>query len=216
MQTQFLFADEAGCFTFERSVGASRYFILCTILVEASDLGIHLMELRRRLYYEGRPFRTFKCSPADQEIRDEVFAVLQKDPFSVHATIMDKSKAPPNLRASKADFYLHGWSSHLRRSSSQYLRPDSNLVTGNTISIEQMRNVFDDAFRDICRQVIPAEQYNTTIHPCDTHPYMQAADYCTWAIQRKWEDGDERSYAYIADQISYENQLWQEESQHCP
>jgi hypothetical protein len=30
--------------------------------------------------------------------------------------------------------------------------------------------------------------------PHMSDPCLQVADYCTWAIQRKWERGDERSH----------------------
>ena len=32
-------------------------------------------------------------------------------------------------------------------------------------------------------------------------PCLQIADYCCWAIQRKWESGDDRSYVLIKDKI---------------
>ena len=54
----------------------------------------------------------------------------------------------------------------------------------------------------------PRQQWRTAFWPCQTDPCLQAADYCTWAIQRKWEKGDRRSYDLIKDKISYEYELW--------
>jgi hypothetical protein len=39
-------------------------------------------------------------------------------------------------------------------------------------------------------------------------PCLQAADYCTWAIQKKWERGNVRSYDLIAKRITRERDLW--------
>jgi hypothetical protein len=39
-------------------------------------------------------------------------------------------------------------------------------------------------------------------------PGIQVADYCAWAIQRKWERGDARSYDLIADKIDHEHEVW--------
>jgi hypothetical protein len=216
MPRQYLFADEAGCFAFKRGNGASRYYIVCTILMESCEVGHDLLALRRRLSWEGRPLRDyFHCSPEKQEIRDEVFAVLQQHPFTVHATIMEKSKAQPQTRTSEDRFYKYGWLYHLRHSTGLYLRRDSELhITAATIGTKKKRVAFEDAIRDVCRQVVPTKQFRTAFWPCETDPCLQAADYCTWAIQRKWEMGDTRSYDLIADRVTYEYDLWQRGTHH--
>ncbi len=40
-------------------------------------------------------------------------------------------------------------------------------------------------------------------------PMLWAADYCAWAIQRKWESGDDRSYVLIENKIVTEFNLWE-------
>lgn len=52
MQERYLFADEAGCFTFEKKQNVSRYFILCTITMETCDVAHDLHKLRRQLVWE--------------------------------------------------------------------------------------------------------------------------------------------------------------------
>jgi hypothetical protein len=37
-----------------------------------------------------------------------------------------------------------------------------------------------------------------------SEPCLVVADYCTWAIQRRWEWGDDRSYRLIADNVASE------------
>jgi len=43
---------------------------------------------------------------------------------------------------------------------------------------------------------------------------LQIADYCTWAIQRKWERTDAKSYNIIKDRITYEYDLWGHGTKH--
>ena len=43
----------------------------------------------------------------------------------------------------------------------------------------------------------------------ESDPCLQIADYCTWAIQRKWEGNDPRSHVLIADKIRSEFDVWQ-------
>ncbi len=50
--------------------------------------------------------------------------------------------------------------------------------------------------------------------PAATDPCIQAADYCAWAIQRKYETGQDRAYNIIKDRITYEYDLWSRGGQH--
>jgi hypothetical protein len=43
--------------------------------------------------------------------------------------------------------------------------------------------------------------------PNMSEPCLVVADYCTWAIQRKWERNDARSQVLLADKISSETEI---------
>ena len=53
MSNIFVFADEAGDFSFKRAVGASRYFILCTVTAVDAGLSHDLLQIRRELILSG-------------------------------------------------------------------------------------------------------------------------------------------------------------------
>jgi hypothetical protein len=55
---------------------------------------------------------------------------------------------------------------------------------------------------------LPIGKLQTTFCPAAADPCVQIADYCAWAIQRKWERADERSYRLIAGKIDHEYDLW--------
>jgi hypothetical protein len=42
----------------------------------------------------------------------------------------------------------------------------------------------------------------------ESDPCLQVADYCTWAIQRKWERNDNRSYDLISGKLESEYDVW--------
>jgi hypothetical protein len=47
--------------------------------------------------------------------------------------------------------------------------------------------------------------------PCHADPCLQVADFCAWAIQRKWESKDKwdiRSFDLIKDRVTYEYDLF--------
>jgi hypothetical protein len=43
--------------------------------------------------------------------------------------------------------------------------------------------------------------YDIFMHSATSHPMLQVADYCCWAISRKWKDGDLRSHAKIQSAV---------------
>lgn len=216
MSHVFLFADEAGDFAFRRGPNISKYYIVCTVTMPSCDAGTRLLELRRRLAWNHAPLGDyFHATKDNQAIRDVVYEALADEPFEVQATIMEKSKAQPQTRISEERFYQYGWYYHFKHSSSRYLERDTTLMaTVASIGTKKKRIGFEDAVRDCVRQKIPRRQWRTAFWPCQTDPCLQIADYCTWAIQRKWETGDARSYDLIQSKITYEYDLWQRGKTH--
>jgi hypothetical protein len=46
--------------------------------------------------------------------------------------------------------------------------------------------------------------WNVAFWPSESDPCLQAADYCTWAVWRKWEGNDPRSYQYLTGKVMTE------------
>lgn len=212
----FLFADEAGDFCFKPGDGPSKYYILCTVATTSCGIGQELLMLKRRLAWKGAPIRDhFHCTYDRQEVRDAVFELISQHDFTVQATVMEKSKAQPQTRTTEDRFYQYGWLYHLRHASKRFLSPnDSIQVTAATIGKRAKRITFEDAVKDVCQQIISKKRFRTAFWPSETDPCLQLADYCTWAIQRKWERGDARSYDLIAKKINYEYELWEHGTTH--
>ena len=93
MPRRFVFADEASCFTFNREPNVSKYFILCTVVMENCAAGTELVNLRRELAWDGFELGDYFHATKDkQAVRDRVYAAITRHPFTVQATIMEKSK----------------------------------------------------------------------------------------------------------------------------
>ena len=58
-------------------------------------------------------------------------------------------------------------------------------------------------------KVSPTASLRIACWPAAIDPALQVADYCSWAIQRKWERGDARSYASIANKVKSEFDLFE-------
>lgn len=218
MPNKLLFADEAGCFTFEKKPGASRYFILGTVAMEDDAIAAALIALRRKLAWEGAELGDFFHACTDkQSVRDAVFEAILKFPFSVQATIMEKSKAQPQVRRTKPRFYQYGWFYHFKHGTADLFGKEHEaLITAACLGTRKERAAFENAVHDVMRQTMRVKEWKTDFMPAAADPGLQVADYCAWAIQRKWESGgkDLRSYDLIKDRITYEYDLFEKGKVH--
>ena len=48
---------------------------------------------------------------------------------------------------------------------------------------------------------------SANVFPAGTDPCLIVADYCAWAIQKKWEHNNTLSYDLIKDRITFESDL---------
>jgi hypothetical protein len=216
MTRRFIFADEAGDFTFAKGNNLSRYFIVCTIMMDNCKIGDDLLALRRELAWRRAPLRDyFHASTDAQATRDDVFGLIKKYDFTIHANIMEKSKAQPQVRATQHKFYKYGWPYLFRHGIAPAIKSgDEILITAASVKTKKAQGAFTDAVNDVVQQHLPRAQWRTSFTPCGCDPCLQVADYCTWAIQRNWERGDDRSYKLIKDRISYEYELWGHGTKH--
>jgi hypothetical protein len=210
MSRLHIFADESGDFTFSNGPNISRYFIVCTVSMESCDVSHDLLKLRRALAWENGELRDhFHASAEKQTIRDAVFGTILQHDFTIQATIMEKCKAQPQTRTSDTRFYQYGWYYHFFHGMQTIARAYPEIhVTAASIGIKKERQTFKKAISAVMRQTIQGKTWSADVFPAGTDPCLQVADYCSWAIQKKWERGDDRSYELIKDRITYEFDLW--------
>lgn len=207
----FLFADEAGNFDFSRNAGASLYFVLTTITLPDSGVGLDLLRLRHQLLAEGKALERgyFHASEDEQAVRDRVFNVLAPHNFRIDATILEKSKAEPQVRYSHARFYKYAWFYHMKYVAPQIAGSNDLLaVVGASLGEKKKQTAFRLAILDVAAQTSRAARTRVACWPASCDPCLQIADYCCWAIQRKWERNDLQSYQLIASKIRTEFELW--------
>lgn len=201
-----VFADESGNFDFSRKQGASRYFILTTVSCPSFAVGDALLRLRREIAWEGHGTDSeFHATTDAQAVRDRVFDVLCTHDFRVDATILEKAKANPHTRQTDDRFYKLAWWLHMKHVAPRVVRPHDELfVVGASLGVKKKRAVMHTAVQDVIRQVSPTTNFRTASWNAHSEPCLQVADYCCWALSRKWEKGDDRSYALIQHKIRSE------------
>jgi len=217
MSNYFIYADEAGCFTFNKNHNVSRFFVIATIITEDwISPTIGLQKLRHQLVAEGLPVDGYFHATTDtQAVRDRVFAEIIKHDFTIQATLCEKSKAQPQVTASKARFYKMPWFFHCKWGIAPLLlKPDCVQITAASIGSKKEKATFVNALEDVKAQTFRRSPCHMDFRPCASDPCLQLADYCAWAIQRKWERSDLRSYDLIKSRITREYDMWAKGTTH--
>lgn len=206
MSIVYLFADESGNFDFSRQRGATRYFVLATIVADGCEVGNALLDLRRELTMEGFDFlREFHATDDSHHVRLRVFELLSTFDFRVDATIFDKPKTRLHVRDSVDRFYKSTWFYHLKYVAPRVTtRSDHLFVVAAQFQTKAKRKQIDLALREVCQQVVTCDGHNSACWPAAIDPCLQVADYCAWAIFRKWESNDDTYYRLIEDKIHSE------------
>ncbi len=205
MVRTYVFEDEGGDFTFKRKRGASRYFIIGTATMDDCNLGERLLTLRREPMWQGTVLEQFHATTDRQRTRDQVFDLIADSDIRVDATILDKAKTQDHLRADPPAFYKQALYLHFK-----YVIPrvagkhDDLAVVASSLQIKKMKGALAESVHDVVEQVASARRHITAFHQASTDPCLQVADYVTWAIQRKCESADDRSYKLIRHLIKSE------------
>lgn len=171
-------------------------------------LGLELDALRYRLTAEGKcDGDCFHASEDSQEVRDEVFKVLMCHPFDFDVTMLEKAKALPRIRKDEPTFFKYAWYYHFKYQAPRLRRKDL-IVVAASLDLKKHRSSFKGAIEDVVAQCMPGQRHHVGFWPSASDYGLQAADYCLWAIRRKYELQDTRSYEIIKDRIQSEFDLF--------
>jgi hypothetical protein len=206
----FVFAEEAGDFAFERGEGRSLYFILCSLRMPTCETGAALMDLRRNMRLRGLPVgNQFHATSDGWPIRREVFDTLARFPFDIDVTVLAKPKARHRTRTNEATFYKYAWYFHAKYLFKRVFPNHRDiLISAAALETKRGKAAFKNAFNEAVQQLAMHPHFAIDFPPSISDPCLQAADYCAWALQRKWEFNDRSMYDRIAPKIRSEFDLW--------
>lgn len=206
----YIYADESGNFDFSLRNGASRFFLLTTVVINDHAIEPDLLELRRQLAWDGLSLTGgFHANHDKRFVKSRVFEILSKHDFRIDVTILEKPKAEPRIRTTDMQFYKFAWFSHMRQVAPRVVAPsDSLLVVAASIGNRREQAALISDLQDVMNQTSPTSAVKTAMWTAASDPCLQVADYCSWAIFRKWERSDTRAYEIIADKIGLETDLF--------
>ena len=140
-------------------------------------------------------------------VRDRVFQIIESHDLYVDALILEKAKALPGIRSTEERFYQYAWYYLMKYVAPRTPAKELLVVSASVGSKKKRRLAFYSGVQDVIRQV-GRITCRTACWDAGSDACLQVADYCGWAIQRKWESGDASAYHRIATKIRSEFDLW--------
>lgn len=210
----YIYLDEAGNFDF--SPTGTRYFMLGSIAIER-PFGFYapLAELRLDLLERGLNIECFHASNDQQSTRNEVFGVIRDhlNGMRIDATVVEKCKTGPALRGDD-QFYPKMLGYHLRHILESVRIADyaNVIIITDALPHQKKRKAIEKSVKQTLADMLPDNvPYRVWHHDSRSALGLQLADYCTWAIYRKWNSGgaDLRSYNVIAPAVRSEFDIFQ-------
>ena len=207
MQYLYIFLDESGNLDF--SIKGTKYFVLTGISkVRPFEVYKEMAELKYDLIESGLNIEYFHASEDRQVVRDKVFEIVRKhlEGIRIDSLIVEKRKTGKSLQVEEK-FYPE-MMGHLIK----YVLKGVNLteikevlIFTDSIPIKRKREAIEKAIKEVLKRVLPDTlNYRILHHASKSNFDLQIIDYCSWAIYRKWESNDSRSYVYIENAIKSE------------
>jgi hypothetical protein len=217
MRTLYLFIDESGNFDF--SPGGTKYFILTVMsTTNPSNIGAGLLELRYNL------LPNYACGPAVEEgghfhatedkqaVRNQVFSVLvsEDNDIRIDAVIAQKNRANPIFYKQESKFYQQMGEPALKYAFNRAIWEDYEhvVIVFSSLFDKKKRGNLKQAFKSLIKYYagVPFSLYfhNSKFDLCS-----QAVDYFGWAIYRRWESEENRSYNIIRHLIKSEFSIFE-------
>jgi hypothetical protein len=203
----YVFLDESGNLDFTNM--GTRYFIIGSVTIERP---FHpygdLAELKYDLAEQGTALEYFHASENAQRVRNQVFTVIQKhlNGIAIDSTIVEKRKTHPTLQELEK-FYPKMLGYHLRYVLEQHRLAEYGgvLIYTDRLPIKRKREAIEKAVKQTLSDMLQnTVNYRLLHHDSKSNFNLQIADYCTWAIYRKWDNNDERSYALVSRAVRSE------------
>lgn len=213
----YIFLDEAGNFDFSPS--GTPYFILGSLTKERPFHAYReLTDLKYDLVERGTNIEYFHATEDKQAVRNEVFRIISSKltGCTIDATVVEKRKTHPSLHDA-GKFYAKMLGYHLRYilERVEWSGVAEVVVFTDRIPVVKKRNAIEKAVKQTLAAMLPkGATYRVLHHDSKSNFDLQIADYCTWALHRKWTGGDLRSWQMIAPAIRSEFEIFRTGTQH--
>ncbi len=211
-----MFLDEGGNFDFSPT-GTKFFTLTCVSMIRPFHMADPLDNLKYDLMELGLDIERFHATEDKQAVRNQVFSIIQRhiENLQIDALIVEKRKTIRSLQE-ESHFYLRMFEYLLRY---PLTRPTVNdvdvndldevIVITDKIPVQKKRKHVEKAIKLKLKDILPDVPSRIMHHSSKSSMELQIADYCNWAIFRKWEREDSRSYDLIKEGIKSEFDIFE-------
>lgn len=204
-----MFLDESGNFDF--SASGTKYLILTSVRMQRQLPAVSALAAYRYDCLEaGMDIEHFHCASDKWPVRNDVFDLIAADLDELHidCLVIEKRKARPELRKGDS-LRVYPWmlGYFMRRLIAEEKTAGTRKIVAITDSLPHARKrtaIAKQIKSAASQKQLPSIQYCLLRHASRSHFGLQMADYCSWAIQRKWEKAELYAYDRIKPAIRSE------------
>lgn len=147
----------------------------------------------------------FHASNNQWPVRHAAFDLIEELNVRIDSTLLEKAKTIPALQKNEPRMHQTAWWLHFKHVAPRIAeKHDELFVVAASLKTASKRTAFATAVEQVVRQVSPTKAHRTAFWPSASEPWLWIADYCAWAIQRKWERGDAAAYGRIRNRVATE------------
>ena len=196
----YIFLDEAGNLDF--SANGTKYFVLGGITKERPfNAYKELTEFKYDQVERGTALEYFHASENAHAVRNGVFDIIEKNlaGVAIDAIIVEKQRVAATLREDE-QFYPKVLGTLLREILKHYPLAEFTeiIVFTDSLPVQRKRAAVEKGVKTTLATMLPASvRYRVLHHASKSNLDLQIADYCTWAVYRKWNGLDARSFKRV-------------------
>ncbi len=211
----YIFIDESGNFDFSRRPGASRWFVLSVLSTTDPTEGVaELIRVRHEAIEQGLDIERFHATEDRQRIRDKVFSIMGSlDRGRIDSIAVDKPKLHLSLREPRVfyprmleyvlKYVFHPYGAVVRQFD------HVSVMLSRFKPPKGQKHGLERGIKTFLKSQLPGVPYSLVFHQDISHPYLQLADYASWAIYVARERGENRPRDAIAGLIKSEFEIFE-------
>lgn len=206
--TLFIFLDESGNFDFSPS--GTKYYTFTALSVVRPFGAVHeLIDLKHDFWESNLNLEYFHASEDRQVVRNSVIEIINTKLRNarIDCHIVEKRKTNPILQHDHGLFYIKIFEIMLRFVLKQHGNHFSKVqVIADQVRLNKPKKDIEKASKLAMAHWSKTNgvPYEILFHSSKSEMNLQITDYINWAVFRKWERGDLRTYNLISDFVRSE------------
>lgn len=203
----YIFIDESGDFNFSKN--GSKYYVFTAVMTEDPTAEVQRIKQAQfdilsgqvlpdldAKYLDDHLSTHFHASEDKQPVRDIFFSIISgMETILANSVVVRKNRTNPVLREENK-FYSKFLGSLLAYIFKAYAYTDLCILV-NGCAISKNKKIFKQTIAREIRARNPKINFRILFPAKGSHCYLQIVDYINWAIFRKWEGEDPRSYKIV-------------------